>query len=100
MTGISVVAVFSPKEGQEAEVEKILRGMCSPTRAEPGCDRYDLFRVNGTQSQFALLEDYKDQPALEAHRQTEHYKSYRGRIADLLSEPIKVTVLSGLEVAR
>jgi quinol monooxygenase YgiN len=100
MTGISVIASFNPKAGQEAEVEKILRDMCAPTRGEPGCDRYDLYRVNGAQPQFVLLEDYRDQTALESHRQTEHYKSYRSRITDLLSEPIKVMVLSGVDVAR
>lgn len=100
MAGVSVVASFSPKAGKAAEVEGILREMCAPTRAEPGCRRYDLYFVDGPQPQFVLLEDYKDQPALEAHRLTEHYKSYRSRITDLLSEPIKVLVLKGLDVAK
>lgn len=97
---VSVIARFFPKSGQEDAVEGILLGMVAPTRNEPGCNRYDLYRVKDGPVQFALFEIYKDQAALEAHRATEHYKSYRARIMDLLSEPISVLVLNGVDVAH
>lgn len=97
---VSVIARFFPKDGQENAVETVLRGMVSPTRNEPGCQRYDLYRVKDGPAQFALFEIYKDQTALEAHRATEHYKDYRARIVDLLSEPINVLVLNGVDVRQ
>ena len=97
MTTISVVATFIPKEGQENAVEVILRGMVKPTRNEPGCLRYELYGATGPEPQFVLIEAYADQAALEAHRATEHYKSYRNRIVDALSEPIKVAVLNAID---
>jgi quinol monooxygenase YgiN len=97
---VSVIARFFPKEGHESAVEAILKGMVNPTRSEPGCQRYDLYRVKDGPTQFALFEIYKDQPALEAHRATEHYKNYRARIVDLLSEPINVLVLNGVDVKQ
>ena len=97
MTTISVVATFIPKEGQENAVEVILRGMVKPTRNEPGCLRYELYRAAGPELQFVLIEAYADQAALEAHRATEHYKSYRSRIVDALGEPIKVAVLNTID---
>jgi len=96
---ITVIARFTARAGQEAAVEQVLRGMVGPTRNEPGCACYDLYRVKDAPAQFVLFEIYQGSAALEAHRATEHYKSYRARIADLLSEPIGVTVLNGLDVA-
>jgi quinol monooxygenase YgiN len=100
MTEISVVATFNPKENQKKEVEQILRDMVGPTRKEPGCLRYELYGTAGTERQFVLIEAYADQVALEAHRATEHYKSYRSRVADALKEPIKVAVLSTIDSGR
>ncbi len=96
---VSVIARFFPNDGQLDAVEKILKGMVGPTRNEPGCERYDLYRVKDGPAQFALFEIYKDQAALEFHRTTEHYKAYRAIIASLLSEPIGVSVLNGVDVA-
>jgi quinol monooxygenase YgiN len=96
---VTVIARFTARAGQEAVVERVLGGMVGPTRNEPGCDRYDLYRVKDAPAQFVLFEIYRDPAALEAHRAAEHYKSYRARITDLLSEPIGVTVLNGLDVA-
>ena len=93
---VSVIASFFPKAGKESDVEQILRGMIGPTRAEPGCERYELYGGTGSPPSFHLFEIYENQAALEAHRNTPHYKSYRARIADLLSEPIKVQVLRAL----
>jgi quinol monooxygenase YgiN len=97
---VAVVASFFPKPSQEKQVEQVLRDMISPTRAEPGNQRYELYVGNGTPAMFVLLEMYKDQAAVEAHRGTEHYKAYRSRIGGLLAEPIKVEVLRALDIGR
>jgi quinol monooxygenase YgiN len=97
MTQVSVVAVFTPKAGQSTVVEETLRGMVRPTRNEPGCTRYELYQSAGSDPRFVLLEAYKDQSALEFHRTTDHYKSYRARIIDLLNGPIDVTVLADVD---
>jgi len=93
---VTVFASFAPKPGKEAEVEKILRVMTGPTRAEPGNRIYNLYKdANGG---FHLFELYADQAAVEAHRATAHYKAYRAAVADLLAEPIGVKILTGLDV--
>ena len=94
---ILVVATFVPKEGLEGAVESVLRGMIEPTRAEPGCKRYDLYRSVGGDTKFTLIESYANKPALEAHRVTEHYKCYRSEIVDMLQDPIGVAVLDAID---
>lgn len=94
-----VLVHFHPKPGSEQAVETILRGMVVATRQEPGNELYDLYRAasaTGT-AVFVLLERYRDQAALEAHRATEHYKTYRATIMEHLGGPIDVRVLESLD---
>ena len=96
---IVVLASFVPKPGLEGRVEEVLRGMLAPTRSEPGNEMYDLCtsEVDG-RSRFHLLERYADPSALDAHRQTEHYRSYRAAIVELLDADIDVMVMTGADV--
>ena len=96
----TIVAIFSPKPGQEQAVERILRGMTAPSRGEPGCLRYDLYRTSSAPTMFTLFEIYTDDAAFDFHRATPHYLAYRAAIGDLLSAPIQVQLLRSLDVAR
>lgn len=94
---VSVFASFHPRPGREADVGELLGWMVERTRAEPGCERYDLYEDREAQGTFHLLERYRDQDALEAHRASEHYLEYRRRIADMLRDPVGVIVLEPID---
>ncbi len=99
---ILVFASFQPMAGKEEEVQKTLEEMIGPTRAEPGNVRYDLYEGQGQGGQpksLHLFEQYTNQAALQAHRDSAHYKAYREKIAALLMAPITVQVLSIVDVA-
>ena len=96
---IHVNAMFESHPGQEQALASLLLAMVAPSRAEPGCRQYDLFRVQGTPGGFVISECYADQAALEAHRQTGHYQAYRGQLADLLSAPVRVQLLQAVALA-
>lgn len=87
---VVVHATFVPQPGHEENVRRILTELLGPTRAEDGCDTFDLYR-NATE--FALFERYRDVAAVEAHRGTAHYAAYRAAIVEHLSGPIGVTIL-------
>ncbi len=97
---VSVFVRFEPKPGEEPRVEVILRGMVPMTRSEPGCLVYDLFDGEDPSGarRFYLLEKYRDADAVQAHRETAHYKEYRASILDLLEQPPIVTILKPLDV--
>jgi len=97
---VIVFASFRPAPGREREVEDLLRWMVGHTRAEPGCERYDLYRrKDADEVSLHLFERYRDDEALQAHRASAHYVEYRAKIADMLASPIDVVVLDGLDVA-
>ncbi len=74
--------------------------MIAPTRAEPSCERYDLFRIKEGNASFHLFETYENAATLEHHGGTEHFKNYRATIIENLAEDIAVKILSGIDVAN
>ena len=97
---VIIIASFYPNAGQENDVETILKGMVGPTRNEPGNEIYDLYAKTADSDgapSFHLFERYKDGDALQAHRETEHYKAYRAKITEYLSDPIGVNVLKAVD---
>ena len=49
---------------------------------EPGCFRFDVLQDNTDPDRFHLYEVYSDETALEAHRNTPHYKKWRETVQD------------------
>lgn len=74
--------------------------MVEPTRDEPGNQIYDLYRGDDDGvTLFHLFEVYDDSEALQAHRDSDHYRAYRAAIGDLLTEPIGVVLMSAEDVS-
>ncbi len=106
---VIVFASFRPIAGKQQALHELLSFMVEHTRAEPGCERYDLYRRHGDDADdaddadevtFHLFERYRNDEALQAHRDSGHYVEYRRRVTELLANPIEVLVLDGLDVVR
>lgn len=95
---VSVFASFRPRVEHADALRSLLIWMVERTRAEPGCEGYDLYEERDAAGVLHLFERYGSQEALEAHRATEHYVEYRRQVTDLLEEPIGVVVLDPLDV--
>ena len=94
-----IVVRFDPKPGLYEQVEAVLRTMVPATRSEEGNLRYDLFRCvdsSGGPLLF-LVENYVDDAAIAAHRETAHYKQYRAAVMPLLQQPPTVQMLHALD---
>ena len=100
MSPVSVHAVLTPRPEHLAEVEAELRVMARASRQEEGNLRYDLTRErteNGVR--LHISERYRDEAAVQQHRDSAHYRAYRARAADWLAEPPQVSVLEEVDVA-
>jgi len=61
----TIIARFQPRPGAADSVERILRGMIAPTRGEPGCQRYDLYRTGSVEAAgYCLIERCADEAAV------------------------------------
>ncbi len=73
-----IVQVVYLEVGEEALPQFVNEAAANAaeSRKEPGVIQFDLLRRTDAQNQFMLYEVYKDEAALEAHRQTAHFKRW------------------------
>ena len=60
------------KEGRAQEQIDLYNQIKPLVLAEPGCLKYDLKKVKGSDTTFILLEQWASQEALKAHDATPH----------------------------
>ena len=62
-------------EARADEVERLLRELGDASRREAGCAGFDVCRGDGdSRGSFVLFEKWRDQAALDAHYDTEHFQ--------------------------
>jgi (4S)-4-hydroxy-5-phosphonooxypentane-2,3-dione isomerase len=54
---------------------------------EPGVARFDVVQDLADPTRFVLVEVYRDDQAPAAHKQTEHYASWRAAVESMMAEP-------------
>ncbi len=59
---------------QRSQFIEAFRINCEGTRQEPGNIRFDLLHDADDENNFYVYEIFEDEAALDAHRQTEHYR--------------------------
>jgi quinol monooxygenase YgiN len=92
MSEVTLIATFVPEESRLDDFLRLMGGMVDASRAESGCLRYDLYRDG--EGRYFMVEDYRNMSAVEAHRETPHYRHYRAQVVDMLTAPISVVVLT------
>ncbi len=73
---LHLIAHIDALPGQAEAVETALRELVAASRSEPGCLQYDLHRDRADALRFVMLETWRDDAALEAHKATAHYRHF------------------------
>jgi (4S)-4-hydroxy-5-phosphonooxypentane-2,3-dione isomerase len=63
-------------EGSEAEVAELFRKLEVESRKEPGCLMYIVHRHIADHRRFFIYEQYRDDAAVDAHRNSPHFHEY------------------------
>ncbi len=74
MVSFIVRLKFAPED--RAEVAETLRLLAAASRREPGCVSYIPHHLEDDPDTVLIYEQYRDAQALEAHRESEHFKNY------------------------
>jgi quinol monooxygenase YgiN len=74
MITFTVRMSFRPEDLDE--VTRSLRELTRLSRQEPGCATYVAHWVESEPGTVLIYEQYKDQHAVEHHRETEHFRTY------------------------
>ena len=73
---IVLAVTWMAKSGHEDEVAQIFSKLQTASRKEPGCLMYIVHRHKTDPQRFFLYEQYRDDAAREAHRQSPHFQEY------------------------
>jgi quinol monooxygenase YgiN len=65
---------FAPED--RAELEEILRNLAEASRREPGCVTWVPHQLQEDPNVVVIYEQYRDDAALAAHRDSAHFKKY------------------------
>lgn len=74
MVSFTVRMSFHPEDREE--IGEALRRLAEASRQEPGCVTYIPHVVVGDADTAVIYEQYRDDAAAEAHRNTAHFKKY------------------------
>lgn len=73
---IVLAVTWMAKGGHETDMAELFRALESESRQEPGCLMYIVHRHCTDHRRFFVYEQYRDDAALEAHRNSTHFQKY------------------------
>src|SRR5271166_6775393 len=92
MAKVHVIARFVAREGSDNQLKALLQGMLVPTRAESGCESYELYESDSG-GRFYLKETWESQVALDRHMAMPHFERLKKTGAELVKEPFEVNIV-------
>ncbi len=73
---IVLAVIWVARPGHEDEVANVFRKLETESRRESGCLMYIVHRQKDQPARFFIYEQYKDDAALQAHRDSPHFQEY------------------------
>lgn len=93
MNSLKIVATISVKENYIEELKNIFHTVVDATRMEEGCISYDLHSDVNNPLVFVILEEWKNQEAIDFHNKSQHFQNFKkgidGKIDNLKIDVIK-----------
>ena len=97
---IGVVARLLVLDGEQKAFEAAMQELAAEVRAaEPGCLLYEVYKKEGSDIEYVVLERYASREAMEAHAQSAHFQRMMPRLAPLLGGPLDIEVLEPIDAA-
>jgi quinol monooxygenase YgiN len=83
--GLTLIVAVHARPGREAELEKELRALVAPSRAERGCLAYDLHVSSDQPGLFLVREIWVSLKHHQKHWETPHMKAWGERKGALMA---------------
>jgi quinol monooxygenase YgiN len=82
---IGIVATLRVKAGKESEFEAVFKDLQGQVQTnEPGCLHYQVFKSRSQPSTYIVMEQYKSQADLDAHRTMPHFAAAGPKLGAVL----------------
>ena len=84
---MAILAYLTAKPGKEAEFKDKMTVQAKRCLAnEPGCLQFDVVQDPKNPARFVMLEVYKDDAAVKAHQESQHFKDFRPVVGELVAD--------------
>jgi len=94
---IGIIATLKAQEGKQSEFEAVFAELSKAVRVgEPGNKLYSMFRSRKDKNTYIVMEIYDGEEALNAHRQSEHFRKAGPKIGATLAGPPDIHYLDAV----
>ena len=83
-----MVTIQIKPEHKKAFMDSMIDDARGSNHDEPGCLQFDVLQDNEDPNRIHLYEVYKDQAALDSHRQAPHFTKWRETVKDWHAAPV------------
>ena len=90
MSILTNLAFFHAKPGRSEDLGSQLMNLVAPTRQEPGCLRYDIYRSKEDPNGWFVYEDWRSQADFDSHMQTSYVTSFMKRVPELCEGDVEI----------
>jgi quinol monooxygenase YgiN len=87
---IHVIARFYAHPDKLKELETLATALLAPTRAEPGCVRYELWQSREDPTELTMVEEWRSEADLDRHLGSAHVEAGRARLPALVRKPLEI----------
>lgn len=81
--GVVLLFTAKAKAGKEHELKKLLVGLVTGSRHDPGNISYELHEMEGKPGTFVFYEQWLTQDLLDAHTKTPPLEEFKARFGEL-----------------
>ncbi|WP_207458249.1 putative quinol monooxygenase [Azospirillum sp. SYSU D00513] len=90
MAVLTNAAFFTAKPGRGEELGARLLDLVAPTRREPGCLRYDIYRSTDLADAWFVLEEWRSRADFDAHMQTPYVAAFMMLVPELCEGEVEI----------
>lgn len=83
----------------EAEFLESVQELIETSRAESGNVSYKLLKDTGKDDTYLMVEQWKDQEAVEAHNASSHFQAFVAKAPQYLTAPLNVQAFIGQPIS-
>jgi quinol monooxygenase YgiN len=95
-TELVIVATAKAKPGEEAALEAALLEAAIPTRAQRGCQLFELYRSSQDPAAITAIERWASDEDHERHLQGDHLKTLMTKFDGILASPPVIIAMKPL----
>ncbi len=90
---IGIMAEFDIKSDCIDKFLEEVKPLVKASNEEAGCIKYELHKALGSDNIFVMVEEWKDQAAIDFHNSSEHFTTIVPRLGALSAKETKVTLM-------